>query len=323
MTSIVGWSSLLMHSSLSPTQTRHAIETIARNALSQTRLVDELLDLSRTMTGKLRLNIESLMPAPIVQRAVDAVRVAAEAKNIRIELMLDSQAGPISCDSHRLEQVVWNLLTNAVKFTPKNGRIQVILERKDSYVLLRVSDTGIGVAPEFLPLVFDRFLQADASTTREHGGLGIGLALVRQIVELHGGTVTAASLGRYQGTTFTVRLPVRIVHEEAAEELAPAESAVSFIQQEPRTTELKDLRVLAVDDDASALELIRFILQSQGANVFTATSAREAISSVDTFEPEVLISDIGMPGEDGYALIQKLREREVFGHRIPALALTA
>jgi CheY-like chemotaxis protein len=261
------------------------------------------------------------------------MRPTAETRDIRLQVLLDPQAGPVSGDPDRLQQVLWNLLSNAIKFTPKGGRVQVRLERVNSHVELTVSDTGQGISAEFLPHVFDRFRQADATNTRKHGGLGLGLAIVHQLVELHGGSVQVASPGEGQGTTFTVTLPLTVVHQrEKAREGSPqdtgaerrvhprAENAVAF----ECPTALGGLRVLVVDDEEDARDVIKAVLQQCNAVVLTASSAAEGIDALQRLQPDILISDIGMPEEDGYSLIEKVRALPPEqGGGIPAVALTA
>jgi len=321
MTAILGWTDLLRQGALDEKRKSQAIETIARNALAQSRLVNDLLDLSTIITGKVRLNVQPLYIASPVHAAIESIRPAAEAKQIRIHAAIDPNAGPISGDSDRIQQVVWNLLSNAVKFTPKHGTIQIILEKPNSHVELRVIDTGAGITEEFLPYVFDRFRQADASRPREHGGMGIGLAIVRQLVELHGGTVGVTSPGKDRGATFLVRLPIRVLHQEL--DKVDPELAAPAPARTINVPELKDLKVLVVDDHVETLNLVQVILEMQGANVATASSAAQALSLLSSTQPNILISDIGMPGDDGYTLIRRVRELQAPLGQIPALALTA
>jgi CheY-like chemotaxis protein/anti-sigma regulatory factor (Ser/Thr protein kinase) len=252
--------------------------------------------------------------------------LAAEAKSIRLQSVLDSEAGPLLGDADRLQQVVWNLLSNALKFTPKDGRVQISLQRVNSHVEITVSDTGAGISSDFLPFVFDRFSQHDSTTTRSYGGLGLGLAIVRQLVELHGGTVTVVSPGIGQGTTFTVKLPVMIIHlpPSAPESLNSLVEANGRFQASPT---LEGLQILVVEDEADALELLSTILEKYGADVIAVASVKEALTIIETASdrsPDVLVSDIGMPDEDGYSLIRKLRQLEAQrGGRLPAIALTA
>jgi len=323
LNAIVGWTELLRAESL-PEQARHGLEVIERNVTAQTKLIEDLLDLSRITTGKMRLNPRNVALTPIVAAAVDGIRPAADAKQISILSDL-AQGVQINGDPDRLQQVVWNLLSNAMKFTPAQGRIDVALHRIDSQAQICVADTGQGIAPEFLGFVFDRFRQADSTTTRTHGGLGIGLTIVRHIVELHGGTVSAYSAGLGKGTAFTVNLPIttpfaaavqtRVVQSPGA--TMPAKSVEAVIN-------LANKQVLVVDDEADARELACEILRRADAEVLSAMSVREALECLAKRIPHVLVSDLAMPGEDGYSLIRALRcfppDR---GGRIPAIALTA
>ncbi|MDQ1590433.1 MAG: hypothetical protein QOG71_1060 [Pyrinomonadaceae bacterium] len=329
LTAVLGWTRLLGTGQLDETTHQRALETIERNAQSQVQLIDDILDVSRIIRGKLRLNVRTAELTPVIEAAVDSVRPAAEAKGIRLQVVLDPRAGPVSGDPDRLQQVVWNLLSNAIKFTPKDGRVQVRLERAGSHLELIVSDTGQGIEEKFLPYVFDRFRQADPSTTRKHGGLGLGLAIVRHLVELHGGTVTAESQGAGQGTTFKVSLPQMILHqpehasnsgEHVAAEHPTAGGRISL----ECPSELDGLRVLLVEDDADSREMLVVVLTQCRAEVRAVSNAADALSQLESWRPDVLISDIEMPGEDGYTLIRKVRalppER---GGKIPAAALTA
>jgi signal transduction histidine kinase/CheY-like chemotaxis protein len=323
MTAILGWAHLLRTSRFSEDDLARALETVERNARAQTKLIDDLLDISRIITGKLRLDVRSVDLAAVIEAAVDATRPTAEAKAIRLQTVIDPQAGPVSGDTDRLQQVVWNLLTNAIKFTPKGGRVQVRLERINSHVEITVSDTGRGISEEFLPHVFDRFRQADGTTTRTHGGLGLGLSIVRQLVELHGGAVSAESAGEGQGSSFTVQLPVMVTRREVfkSERRHPtADGSISF----DCPPSLEGLRVLVVDDEQDTRDLLRAVLEQCGSEVTTAASAAEALEAFQQSKPDVLISDIGMPEEDGYLLIGKVRALEAgLGKRVPAIALTA
>jgi PAS domain S-box-containing protein len=323
LTAIIGWSAMMRANKFDETTAANALETIERNAKAQARIVEDLMDVSRIITGKLRLDVQAVELATVVAAAVEAIRPAAEAKNIRLQALLDPQAGPVSGDPARLQQVVWNLLTNAAKFTPKGGRVQVRLERVNSHVEITVSDTGQGIAPEFLPHVFDRFRQADQTYTRAHGGLGLGLSIVRQLVELHGGTVQAESAGIGQGATFIVELPVMVAHRklEQPERRHPTSGGDAALECPPS---LAGLRVLVVDDEADTRVLLRAMLERCGSEVMTAASAAEALELFEQSRPDVLVSDIGMPEADGYALISRVRRLEAGrGGRVPAIALTA
>ena len=324
LNAILGWSHMLRLGKLTPANAERAVETIYRNAKSQAQLVADLLDVSRIISGKLRLDVRAVDLLYIVNAAIDSIRPAADAKSIRVQTMLDPAAAPISGDADRLQQVVWNLLTNAVKFTPKGGRIQVKLQRVDSHVEIVVRDSGVGISKEFLPHVFDRFRQADASSTRIHGGLGLGLSIVHQLVDLHGGAVSVYSDGEGKGATFTVTLPfVGVVgNQKEAEAVHPTQSdeMLSF----DGLPSLQGLRILVVDDEPDTRELIEEVLKECGAEVITSPSAAEALVALEKHKPDVLVSDLGMPDEDGYSLITKVRalpsER---GGDIPAAALTA
>ncbi len=324
LTSIVGWAGMLGDPKLDPVTSLHAIEVIRRNARMQVQMVDDLLDVSRIISGKLRLSVQPIDLGSIIIAAVDGLRPAAEAKEMRLQLQLDSPAGQVSGDPDRLQQVAWNLISNAIKFTPKGGRVLVRLERVESLVELIVSDTGQGIAPGFLPHVFDRFRQADATTTRAFGGLGLGLAIVRQLVESHGGTVRVDSEGEGLGSTFTVSLPLLAVRS-AVSDAQSAQQPEFKLPELDCPPELNGLRVLVVDDEADTCELLQVILEGCGAQVKTASSAAAALEAVAEEVFDVLISDIGMPDEDGYSLIAKVRalgkER---GGKVPAAAaLTA
>jgi PAS domain S-box-containing protein len=325
LNAILGWSHILQNRSLGESEREKAIATIERNARSQSQLIDDILDVSRIITGKLRLDVRAVDLAGVIMAALDAVRPAAEAKNIRLQTLIDPQAGPISGDSDRLQQVVWNLLSNAIKFTPKDGRVQIRLERVNSHIEVIVSDTGKGIEPEFLPFVFDRFRQSDGSTTRRQGGLGLGLAIVRQLVELHGGSVSVSSAGEGQGATFTVNLPLLPLRAEPENNLPRVHpTAAQNDSTSDCPSELSGLRVLLVDDEADSRDLLSFVLDSCGASVKTANSAAEALELIKSERFDVIISDIGMPEEDGYSLIGKIRGLPAEqGGNVPAIALTA
>jgi len=326
LNAILGWSAMLRQRTLSEDKVLRALETIERNAKSQAQLIEDILDISRIITGKLRLQVRPVNLVPVIESAIESVRLAAEAKSIRLQSVLDSEAGPLLGDANRLQQVVWNLLSNALKFTPKDGRVEIRLERVNSHAEITVSDTGLGISSDFLPFVFDRFRQHDSTTTRSHGGLGLGLAIVRQLVELHGGTVTVVSPGIGQGTTFTVTLPAMIIPVPPSD----PEPLNSIVETKPRveaSPTLEGLQILVVDDEADALELLSTILQNNGAEVIAVASVKQALTIIETAtdrSPDVLVSDIGMPDEDGYSLIRKLRQLEApRGGKLPAIALTA
>jgi signal transduction histidine kinase len=323
LTSILGWAGLLRTWGLSEQIRDQALESIERNARVQSQLIDDLLDVSRIISGKLRLDTKPVDLGPVIEAAIDVVRPAAEAKNIQIRYMRESAVGPVLADAGRLQQVVWNLLSNAVKFTPDGGRVEVQLERVNSYARITVSDTGRGISAKFLPYVFERFRQADSTSAREHGGLGLGLAIARHLVELHGGTVHVESEGEGRGATFSVSLPIMAIQmetKEVGQASQPVDSQVSLRYQHTLT----GLRVLVVDDAADARRMISAVLTHWGAEVRTSASAREALEVLEEWKPDVLVSDIGMPGEDGYDLIQRVRALAADrGGRIPAAALTA
>lgn len=324
LNAIMGWAHMLRLGKLTDVNAERAVETIYRNAKSQAQLVADLLDVSRIISGKLRLDVRTVDLIYIINAAIDSIRPAAEAKGIRLQMMLDTATGPIAGDADRLQQIVWNLLTNAVKFTPKGGRIQVKVQRVDSHAEIVVSDSGVGISKEFLPYVFDRFRQADASSTRIHGGLGLGLSIVRQLVDLHGGSVSVHSEGDGKGTTFTITLPfVGVVNNQnEAEAFHPTQSEeVISLQGLPS---LQGLKVLVVDDEADTRELIREVLKECGSEVITSNSAADALVALEEHKPDILISDLGMPDEDGYSLISKIRALpDERGGQIPAAALTA
>lgn len=324
LNAILGWSQMLQNSLLDEAGVKRALETIERNAHMQNQLIGDLLDVSRIITGKLRLDVRAVDLSGVIMRAVDAVSPAAEAKNIRLQTLLDPQAVPISGDPERLQQVVWNLLSNAIKFTPKNGHVQVRLERVNSHVEIVVSDTGAGIEPTFLPFVFERFRQSDGSTTRRYGGLGLGLAIVRQLVDIHGGTVSVNSAGAGQGSTFIVTLPLLPVRRDPQSEVPRAHPTAQNSSALDCPHELSGLRILLVDDETDSRDLLNFVLESCGAEVKTAGSTAEAMQLIGRKSFDIIISDIGMPVEDGYALISKIRDLPTEqGGNVPAIALTA
>jgi signal transduction histidine kinase/CheY-like chemotaxis protein len=326
LNAILGWSAMLRQRTLSEDKVLRALETIERNAKSQAQLIEDILDISRIITGKLRLQVRPVNLVSVIESAIESVRLAAEAKSIRLQSVLDSEAGLLLGDANRLQQVVWNLLSNALKFTPKGGRVEIRLDRVNSHAEITVSDTGPGISSEFLPFVFDRFRQHDSTTTRSYGGLGLGLAIVRQLVELHGGTVTVVSPGIGQGTTFTVTLPAMIIPLPPSDP-EPLNSIVETKGRVEASPSLEGLQILVVDDEADALELLNTILQKYGADVIAVASVNQALTIIETAtdrSPDVLVSDIGMPDEDGYSLIRKLRQLEAQrGGKLPAIALTA
>ena len=326
LNAILGWTRMLATAQLDPETSRRAVETIERSAKAQARLIDDMLDVSRIISGKLRLDVQPVDLSSVVNAAVDTSRPAAEAKHIRIQMTLDFGAGPVLGDPVRLQQVVWNLLSNAIKFTPKGGSVQVQLARVNSHMDFTVSDTGPGIDEEFLPHMFERFRQADSSVSRKYGGLGLGLAIVRHLVELHGGTVEARNRTEGTGAVFTVTLPVMAVRA-APSVLGPEPAqveAVAGIGAFQCPVSLRGVRVLAVDDEPDARSLLKTVLEQCGAEVRTCGSAAEALAALEESRPDVLVSDIGMPEEDGYGLIRKVRKLSPeSGGRTPAVALTA
>ena len=310
---ILGWSRLLQTQKLDEAKTAKALETIERNAKLQSELIEDLLDVSRILQGKLSLNSAPVNLIATTQAAIETVRLAAEAKSIQISPSLHLPIQVIG-DSNRLQQVVWNLLSNAVKFTPAGGRVDVCLEPLDGHAKITVSDTGKGIPADFLPHVFEYFRQADSTTTRKFGGLGLGLAIVRHLVELHGGTVRAESPGEGLGATFTVQLPLISTQSTPSQELQPT----------GQSSILSEIQVLVVDDDTDAREFVAFVLEQAGAKVLTAASAKEALAVLRRSQPDILLSDIGMPDMDGYMLMQRVRKLPPEqGGEIPAIALTA
>ncbi|RYZ06129.1 MAG: hybrid sensor histidine kinase/response regulator [Myxococcales bacterium] len=322
LNAILGWARLLRGGQLEASAYLRAVETIERNAQAQVRLIEDILDGSRIITGNLKLEIKQLDPAQLVQAALEAVRPAAEAKSISLTSELDPAAGRISGDPERLQQVVWNLCNNAIKFTPKGGSVAVRLRQEGTDVELEVADSGQGIAADFLPYVFERFRQAEGSTTRRHGGLGLGLALVRHLVEAHGGSVHAESEGVGRGATFRVRFPMQAVFTREPDTVRPPPPPSS--PREQGAVDLSGVTVLVVDDEPDARDLLATVLRSSGAEVTTAASADEAMGELSTAWPTVLLSDVGMPGVDGYELLRTVRS--VFGSAgaaLPAIALTA
>jgi hypothetical protein len=369
---MLGWTQLLQTRKFDEAKMARALETIDRNTKSLAALIEDILDVSRIMTGKLHISACACELVSVIEAAIEAVRPAAEAKTIQIDFFLDSSAGPVWGDATRLQQVVWNLLSNAIKFTPKGGQVEVRLERVNrladsqglkienlniegdasnattasltltpsnqpsnlqpstSYAQIQVSDTGKGIAPDFLPYVFERFRQENSSSTRSYGGLGLGLAIVRSLVELHGGTVQASSQGEGLGATFTVQLPLfererRVRRGERRELRGERKESEGFpLPVAPSPLPLSGLRMLIVDDEADARELLTTILEQSGAQVMAAASASEAFDLLSKSRADVLVSDIGMPKVDGYTLIRQVRELEAQGREYtPAVALTA
>jgi PAS domain S-box-containing protein len=327
LNAVLGWTQVLRRSRNLPKDAVDGLTVIERNARSQAQIIEDLLDMSSIISGKVRLDVQRLDLASIVEATVETVRPAALAKGIRLQVVLDPLAGPVRGDPNRLQQVFWNLLTNAMKFTQKDGRVAITLARVNSHLEVEVSDNGEGIDPAFLPHVFDRFRQADASSARRHGGLGLGLSIVKQLVELHGGSITAKSAGSNLGSTFRVGLPLMVTTEDEVKpdvsRQHPKRSASMAAIEEMAPSDLTGLKVLVVDDEPDARSLIQRLLQDCHASVVTAGSAEEAVQVLLRDAPDVLVSDIGMPGEDGYTLIRRIRLMTGSNALIPAIALTA
>jgi len=321
LNAILGWSQVIASANVSSNDLKHGMETIARNARAQAQLIEDLLDTNRIVSGKVRLDVQETDLAMIVQQAANSVRPSADAKGIRLRQIVDPLIGPVSGDPGRLQQIVWNLLSNAVKFTPKGGKIDVILQRVNSHIEITVNDSGIGIKPDLLPHLFERFRQGDSSTTRTHGGLGLGLSIVKHLVELHGGSVHAQSHGENLGAAFVVSLPLAPIRADGVRAHPTGSSAVIVRQGD---IDLTGVRVLVVEDEVDARELIKRVLIQCGAEVDTASGAIAALDILHVRRPDVLLSDIGMPEVDGYEFIRRVRRlpREQ-GGKVPAIALTA
>jgi signal transduction histidine kinase/ActR/RegA family two-component response regulator len=326
LNAILGWARMLRSTQLPPDRARDAIATVERNALALAHIIDDLLDVSRIVAGTLHLAPLPVDLVAVAQAALDGVRPLATTKDIQLAFSSNLPASEtVSGDADRLQQVIGNLLANAIKFAPEGGRVGVFIGRSNGYVEVRVVDTGQGISPDFLPHVFERFRQADDTTTRRHAGLGLGLAIVRQLVELHGGTVHAASDGLGRGATFTVRLPVAPgeARKGQAAALGERRTAAAATSPAPRLPRLDGIRVLVVDDDSDGRTLTSVVLTQAGASVNAVASVREAFQTLEVERPDALVSDIGLPDEDGYALIQQLRQHEArHGGFLPAVALT-
>jgi signal transduction histidine kinase/ActR/RegA family two-component response regulator len=319
LTAILGWIEIAKSDAANAALTAQALDVIQRSAKTQAQLIEDLLDVSRIIAGKLKLDFSDTNPIVVVRAALDTVRPAAAAKKITLELQADNEIGSISADVERLQQVVWNLLTNAIKFTPEGGRVQVILRREEDFAAIVVRDYGKGIKPDFLPFVFERFRQAE--NNRVHGGLGLGLAIVRHLVEMHGGEVKAESEGIGKGTTFTVRLP--LVKETHVPLTGRVPALVLHSGQLQMPAALDGLKVLVVDDEPEARIALASMLRKCGADVLTASSASDALNLLDRWPPDVIVSDLGMPGEDGYELLRKLRAQTGRAAKLPVIALTA
>jgi CheY-like chemotaxis protein len=323
----MGWGQILQAGMVDPARTVQAVDAIVRNAAAQARLIEDLLDLSRIISGKLRLDVQLIDLGAVVSAAAQTIEPAAQVKGLQLQTVIEDGAARVYGDRQRLQQAVWNLLSNAVKFTPRGGRVQTHVRRVASHVEIMVSDTGEGIAADVLPFVFDRFRQADSSSTRQHAGLGLGLAIVRHIVELHGGTVHVTSEGLSHGTSFRLRLPISIAIAEppAAAQAHPAVPTVTTgtlaVEALP---DLAGTRILVVEDDADGREMVAYLLRQRHADVVVAASVAEALVELDRQPPDVLLSDIEMPGRDGFALIAAVRARTPeAGGDVPAAALTA
>ena len=316
MTAMLGWTRMLQSGQLDAKSSTHALEVIERNLRQQTQILTDLLDVSRIVSGKLTLDLQPVELAPIMEMAVEIVRPAVDTKRLELTTSLDAGAGTIVGDATRLQQVVWNLISNAVKFTPSGGRIDVRLERVDDLARIAVIDTGRGIAPGFLPQLFERFRQAETGFTRHHGGLGLGLAIVRHLVELHGGRVSASSAGEGRGATFVVELPLTASHAAPTQELERPEHR----SVRPK---LSDIRVLIVDDHQDTVDFLAAALTEYGADVDVATSVHAALEILAQRWPHVVVSDLSMPGEDGFSLMQRIRAQDAGVRRLTAIALTA
>ncbi len=323
LNAILGWASLLRSGKLDRSETLEGLDTIERNSRVQVQLIEDLLDVSRIISGHLRLDVQPVSVSDVIELALAAVVPAAEAKGLHIHKLLDTDCGAISGDPARLQQVFWNLLSNAVKFSSRGSPIHVVLRRADSHVEVRIIDAGQGIKPEFLPYVFDRFRQADGSTTRRHGGLGLGLSIVKQLVEMHGGTIGAKSPGEGKGATFTVTLPVAAVTqvEGKNDNVEPGEAHRD--DHASPADSLAGVKVLVVDDEPDARDLVRRVLIGNGAEVHVAESVKHALGVLERFRPDILVSDVGMPVQDGYDLIRQVRAGGWSSCHLPAVALTA
>jgi PAS domain S-box-containing protein len=324
LNAILGWTQIMKMgaSSKAPVDYQRGVEVIDRNARSQARMVEDLLDLNKVMSGRLRLDLQQVHLGDIVSASVDSVEPTAHTKGVKLERILDFRGGMVSGDASRLQQICWNLLTNAVKFTPPGGTIQVLLQSVNSRAELRISDTGAGIAADFLPHIFERFSQADSSTTRRYSGLGLGLAVSKQLVELHGGSIQARSMGEGLGATFIVNFPLTIPDAENANE-GSEHASIALAADPDAVPALKGIRALVVDDESDTLEVLCRVLENQGVKVSAASSAKQALELLAISTPDVIISDIGMPGVDGYQFMRRIRAQESAGQKIPALALTA
>jgi PAS domain S-box-containing protein len=323
LNAVLGWANILRIGKLQDEELNHGLDIIERNARVQAQIIEDLLDMSRIISGKVRLDVQRIELPALLSESIETLRATAEAKGVRLQAEMDPFVGSISGDPNRLQQVFWNLIHNAIKFTPEGGKVQVVLKRLKSHAMVSIIDTGEGIAPEFLPYIFDRFKQGDASTTRRHGGLGLGLSIVKQLVELHGGNVSVKSGGIEQGATFTVRLPLTAVYTQPDKERPYLRAALRESQPLAEVS-LADVHVLVVDDEPDARELVKRLLEMAGASVSMAASVSEAMECILARRPNVLVCDLAMPGEDGYSLIRWLRVLEESQESgLPALALSA
>jgi signal transduction histidine kinase/ActR/RegA family two-component response regulator len=317
LNAILGWTTMLRHGQVEPSRVERALDIVERNARAQARLIEDVLDMARIITGKLRLVMQPVALGPVVDAAVEAIRPAAEAKGVRLETVIGG-VPTVRGDAGRLQQILWNLLSNAVKFTPAGGEVRTVLVLMDSRALVTVSDTGTGLPPDFLPFVFDRFRQADQSVTRGHGGLGLGLSIVKHLVELHGGTVRAASEGIGQGASFSVALPIPAVIETPSDRRERDER-----QGDAFALRLHGRNVLVVDDDEGTRELLVGLIERTGAEVATAESAAAALAEIEHNPPDLIVADIGLPGEDGCSLMRRVRGLPSLARHVPSIALSA
>jgi len=321
LNAILGWTQLMKRDQQDPEMLSEAISVIERNVRAQTQLIEDLLDMSRIISGNVRLDVQRVELSEIINAAMEGVKPTAETKGVRLEKVIDRLVGPVSGDPGRLQQVLWNLLTNAVKFTPKGGKVRVLAEVMQSHVEISVADTGEGISPDFLPHLFERFSQADGSAKRKHTGLGLGLSIVKNLVELHGGTVRANSRGEGQGATFIIQLPLRVAKSSEGDEHPPhLRMSLSGLAVECARPNLRGIKVLVVEDEADATEFVRRFLVECEAVLALAASAAEAQKLLLTFKPDVIVSDIGMPQKDGYEFICDVRKQ---GLTTPAVALSA
>jgi signal transduction histidine kinase/CheY-like chemotaxis protein len=327
LNAVLGWTQVLRRSPELPGDAINAVLVIERNARAQAQIIEDLLDMSSIISGKVRLDVQQVDLVAVINATIETVRPTLQAKGVTLHVVLDRMAGTVRGDANRLQQVLWNLLSNAVKFTPKDGQISVALSRVASHIEIEVADNGEGIEPAFLPHVFDRFRQADASTVRHHGGLGLGLSIVKQLVELHGGSISASSAGKGLGATFRVKLPLMAAVEASEQPLItrdkPDRLPELAVTRDADDTDLEGISVLVVDDERDARMLLQRLLEDRHASVETASSAKEAITILMQGTPDVLVSDIGMPEQDGYGLIRCVRSLPDGRANIPAIALTA